>query len=247
MLSEKRFQLIWRCKNTSGIVVHIVTADDLAPFGASTSVGEVVKHFVAFNTLRPRQNGRHFPDDIFKWIFLNENVWISINISLKFVPRGPINNIPTVVQVMAWRRSGDKPLSEPMMVNLSTHICVTRPQWVNYTGLHSLGNDWYSLKVVASYVYSFLGRRSRTRLAFTLGCLKYYLTNRTQFVNHDGINSYKLSVTPGVPQGSILAQTLSTIYMNNIPNTSVKCHGISCVENTNIHGVKWKMPCYNRD
>ena len=32
---------------------------------------------------------------------------------------------------MAWRRSGDKPLSELMMVSLTTHICVTRPQWVN--------------------------------------------------------------------------------------------------------------------
>ena len=75
------------------------------------------------NSLRPRQNGRNFPDDIFKWIFLNdENVWISINISLKFVPRGPINNIPTLVKVMARRR--------PMMVRLPTHICVTRPQWV---------------------------------------------------------------------------------------------------------------------
>ena len=39
-----------------------------------------------FNTLRPRQNGRHFPDDIFKCIFVNENVWIAIEISLKFVP-----------------------------------------------------------------------------------------------------------------------------------------------------------------
>ena len=83
------------------------------------------------NTLRPRQNGRHFPDDIFKWIFLNENVWISINISLKFVPKGPINNIQALVQIMAWHRPGDKPLSEPMMVKLSTHISVTRPQWVN--------------------------------------------------------------------------------------------------------------------
>ena len=81
-------------------------------------------------TLRLRQNGRYFPDDIFKWIFFNENVWISINISLKFVPRGPINNIPTLVQVMAWCRPGDKPLSELMMVRLPTHICVTRPQWV---------------------------------------------------------------------------------------------------------------------
>ena len=82
------------------------------------------------NTLRPRQNGRHFADDIFKLIFLNENVWISIEISLKFVPQGPINNIPALFQIMAWRRSGDKPLSGPMMVRLPTHICVTRPQWV---------------------------------------------------------------------------------------------------------------------
>ena len=83
------------------------------------------------NTLRPREIGRHFADEIFKWIFLNENVWISINISLKFVSRGSINDIPTLVQEMAWRRPGDKPLSEPMMVRLPTHICVTRPQWVN--------------------------------------------------------------------------------------------------------------------
>ena len=83
------------------------------------------------NTLRPRQNGRHFADDTFKRIFMNENVKISINISLKFVPKGLINNIPALVQIMAWRRPGDKPLSEPMMVRLPTHICVARPQWVN--------------------------------------------------------------------------------------------------------------------
>ena len=49
------------------------------------------------NTLRPRQNGRHFPDDIFKCIFFNENVLFSIKISLKFVPKGQINNIPALV------------------------------------------------------------------------------------------------------------------------------------------------------
>ena len=75
-------------------------------------------------------NGRHFADDIFKCIFLNENVWIPIKISLKFVPKGPINNIPAMVQMMAWRRPSDKPLSEPMVVSLPTHICVARPQWV---------------------------------------------------------------------------------------------------------------------
>ena len=85
----------------------------------------------SFNSLRPRQNGRHFADDIFNCIFLNENVWIPIKISLKFIPKCPINNIPALVQIMAWRRPGDKPLSEPMMVSLQTHICVTRSQWVN--------------------------------------------------------------------------------------------------------------------
>ena len=80
-------------------------------------------------------NGRHLADDIFKCIFLNENVWIPIKISLTFVPKGRINNIPSLVQIMAWRRPGDKPLSEPLMVSLPTHICVTRPQWVNKPSL----------------------------------------------------------------------------------------------------------------
>ena len=83
------------------------------------------------NTLRPKQNGRRFPDDTFKHIFLNENVWILIEIPLKFVPKGPINNIPALVKIMAWRRPGDKPLSEPVMVRLPTHIFVSRPQGVN--------------------------------------------------------------------------------------------------------------------
>ena len=83
------------------------------------------------NTLRPRQNGRHFADAIFKRIFLNENILIPIKIPLKFVPKGSINNISALVQIMAWRRPGDTPLSEPMMVNSPTHICVIRPQWVN--------------------------------------------------------------------------------------------------------------------
>ena len=81
-------------------------------------------------TLRQRPNGRHFPDNIFKCIFLNENVWILITISLKFVPKGPINNILALIQIMAWHGSGDKPLSEPMLVGSLTHICITQLQWV---------------------------------------------------------------------------------------------------------------------
>ena len=93
--------------------------------------GDVWSTHLLINTLRPRQNGRHFADDIFKCIFLDENVWIPIKISLEFVPKGPINNIPSLVQIMAWRRPGDRPLSAQMMASLPTHICATRPQWVN--------------------------------------------------------------------------------------------------------------------
>ena len=56
-------------------------------------------------------HGHHFTDVIFKCIFLNENLWILNKISLRFVPKVPVNNIPSLVQIMAWRRPGDKPLS----------------------------------------------------------------------------------------------------------------------------------------
>ena len=97
------------------------------------------------NTLRLRQNGRHFADDIFKYIFLNEYFWIPVKISLKFVPKGPINIIPTLVQIMGWHRPGDRLLSEPMVVSLPTHICVTWPQWVN-AWIHY---DWLLLQIMA--------------------------------------------------------------------------------------------------
>ena len=80
----------------------------------------------SLNTLRSRQTGRHFADDIFKRIFLNENIWILIKISLKFVPKGPINNILALLQIMAWRLPGAKPLSEPLMVKF-TDTCMRHP------------------------------------------------------------------------------------------------------------------------
>ena len=82
-----------------------------------------IKHAPDFKTLRPRQNCRHFADDIFKCIFLNKNVWISPKISLTFVPTVRINTIPSLVQITAWRRPGDKPLSEPTMVKI-TDTCM---------------------------------------------------------------------------------------------------------------------------
>ena len=70
-------------------------------------------------TLRPRQNDRHFPENIFKCIFLNENDRIPTQISLKFVPRSPTDNKPALVQVMAWHQTGNKTLPEPMMTPMT--------------------------------------------------------------------------------------------------------------------------------
>ena len=125
LLIAYHYQLLWCLQAQQGHclgIVHIY----------STGV-------LMVNTLRPRQNGRHFAVDTFKRIFLNENVSISMEISLKFIPKGPVNNIPALVQIMAWRRPGDKPLSEPKMVRLPTRICITRPQWVN--------SFWHNFKV----------------------------------------------------------------------------------------------------
>ena len=73
----------------------------------------------SFNWSPPGQNGRHFADDMFKRIFLNENIWISNKISLKYVPWGLIDNMAALVQIMAWRRPGHTPLFEPMLTQFT--------------------------------------------------------------------------------------------------------------------------------
>ena len=120
----------------------------------------------AINTLRPRRNGQHFTDDIFKRIFFNENVWISIKISLKFVPKGSVYNIPALVQIMAWRRPGDKPLSEPMMGSLPTHICVTRPQWGNHLKISA--KPEMTLKFHCWWPMNITNNRSNDAISYSL-------------------------------------------------------------------------------
>ena len=61
------------------------------------------------------QNGRRFADDIFMCIFVSEKSCFS----LKFVPKGPIDNNPALVYISAWRRIGDKPLSEPVITRFT--------------------------------------------------------------------------------------------------------------------------------
>ena len=68
----------------------------------------MVDAVVHINTLRPRQNGRNFAHDMFKGIFVIENALVCIEIRLKFIPGGPVDNMSALVQIMAGRRTGDE-------------------------------------------------------------------------------------------------------------------------------------------
>ena len=155
--------IYWLCLEQLGITYletkmhgQIIWMAEVSSFDYARQLTTHVSRLSRVNTLRPRQNGRRLPDDIFKCIFLKENWWISIKISLKFVPMVPINNIAALVQIMAWRRPGDKPLSEPMMVCFLTHICVTRPQWVKVWCLYKFGLPvrWVTASLVATITFS---------------------------------------------------------------------------------------------
>ena len=109
-------------------------------------------------------------DGIFNCIFLNEIDRIPIQISLKYVPRSSIDNKPALFHVMAWRRTGNKPLHGPMMTQFFEAWCcqvishymsqrwprsmssyvVTRPQWVNsFRHIYALVNFQSLVQVMA--------------------------------------------------------------------------------------------------
>ena len=99
---------------------------------------------------------------IFQKTFSNGFSWMKmyefpLKISLKFVPKGLINYIPALGQIMAWCQPDNKSLSEPMMVSSLTHICVTWPQWVNelsflrFCDINKLDNAVYKSKVLSTF------------------------------------------------------------------------------------------------
>ena len=82
--------------------------------------------------MRVTQNGCQLAH-IFRCIFLTESLFIMIQNSLKFIHKDPINNKPALGHIMALRRTGDKPLSEPVMAQRSDALCVTRQRWSSVT------------------------------------------------------------------------------------------------------------------
>ena len=161
----------------------------------------VVSDLTCLNTLRPRQNGLHFADNIFRHIFFNENFWISIKISLTFVPKGPIYNIPALVQIMARRLPGDEPLSEPMMDSLPTHICVTRPQWVN-ADVTSLCIEFNWIWIMEWYDWQYEGH--------VPNCINIPLNMLLMCRNYMGISLMLLALEWSWPSSRILWHVSST-------------------------------------
>ena len=81
----------------------------------ATQLAECIQQCATSNSYPPGQNGHNFANNIFKRIFLNENVGTLIQLSLKVFANGPIDSKSALVQVMACRLFGAKPLPEPML------------------------------------------------------------------------------------------------------------------------------------
>ena len=109
----------------------------------------------SINTLRPWQNGRHFADDIFKCIFFNENSWISNKMSMNYVCWSLIDNMAALVQIMAWRRRGDKPnLNQWLLIYWRIHASL---------GLNELNTrknianaHWWRGYICMIYIYIYI-------------------------------------------------------------------------------------------
>ena len=115
--SETKFQ----SKHTFSVKkMHLNMSEEWRPFCSGLNMLNPPSPLnMHVNSSPPGQNGCHFADNIFQCIFMNEKFWILIQISLKFVLKGQIDNEAALVKAMAWRRTGDKPLPEPMLIQFT--------------------------------------------------------------------------------------------------------------------------------
>ena len=132
-------------------------------FASCLSVGPVYimeqnPYIIIHNTLRPRQNGRHFADDTFEPIFLNKNIRISIKISRKFVPKVPINNFPAFGSDI-WTNDG---LLTDAYMRHSASMCYICPRSSTINSLNDYRNTYvfihtsYEIDLLQSYVNELL-------------------------------------------------------------------------------------------
>ena len=88
-------------------------------------------HKIEINPSPLGQNRRHFADNPLQMHFHHWNKCILIRISLKFVPVNPIDKKSALVQVMVWRRTGGKPLPEPMLTQFTDAYMRHKGIWVS--------------------------------------------------------------------------------------------------------------------
>ena len=105
-----------RCWQQKCCPLHQPTSGNDSQSEGLSSLNNSYQQEDHLSTLRPWQNGCHSADDILKYISLNENFWILHNISLKYFPWGLFDNMAALVQIMASQQTGNKPISEPMLI-----------------------------------------------------------------------------------------------------------------------------------
>ena len=103
--------------NDNNVYEHCITRSNTVPidYESSEPVFNLADPDDRYR-LRLRQNDRYCSDDILKFIFANGSTWVLIQISMKFVPKSPVNNKPALVLVMAWRQTGELAQTEIEMV-----------------------------------------------------------------------------------------------------------------------------------
>ena len=162
-----------------------------------------------------RQNGWQCPDDSFKCIFLNENVWISIKISLKFVPKGPINNIPA---------------SEPMMVGLPTHIYASLghnelshllPSWLRSSTHTTI--TWDIIRVAKF----FTGLAGKSTALFPQPIKVLSMANQSNFKHHHYLTNVKLRLLASIPRAN--SQKAYSRHAGEIYLLKLNCQIFWCI------------------
>ena len=139
---------------------------------------------------------QHFQMHLLVWKCIN-----LIKISLKFIPKGPFNNTPALVQIMAWCQTGNKPLSEPMMVSLHASL-----------GL----NELTSMKV---YQYSSSAMAAVQIILLHMSVyFEYHHINNNAYMFHNIFYSYNDLTSTYIQCGAIITQSiLSQIFTKDTP------------------------------
>ena len=170
----------------SNFKVIIVPGDGPVPLDTKASTSRVTAKFMSriyiTNTRLKLLLSTHWGRDrmaaILQKTFWSEFCWM-FKISLKSAFKIPNYDFTALFQIMAWRRPGDKSLSEPMTIRLPPHICVTLPQWVN-AKLDSLSFTLISitplvLKYPIDFSFTHLVRLQRAQFCWCSGLIRTFL------------------------------------------------------------------------